>query len=98
MVPFPRGRFVCADIKDVWNFFDWLCYTIYLLAWKIGQTYLTLSRSRACTSAVCVGVGYHDDYEVFAAGQSLKFYLSLAICLQVLLTLSFRMHAARGRV
>ena len=72
-----------ADVQDIWNVADWLCYIIYFLAWQIGRVYLALSRSGVCTSAVCVGVGYDDEYKVFEAAQNLKLYLSLAICLQV---------------
>jgi hypothetical protein len=82
------GSFDLDDIlnyvKDIWNITDWACYSIYFYAWAIGREYLAIARGGGCTSAICSGVGYEDDYLAFAAVRDLKLYLSLSICLQLL--------------
>ena len=80
------GVFDISDLfsyfGDMWNIFDWLCYTIYLYAFYRGQQYIDKVRNPACGYS-CEVIGHLDEHDAMAEASSLKLYLSMTICIQV---------------
>ena len=79
-------------LGDMWNLMDWLNFIVFFLVW---YTLLVIMKLREDNdnglpcSELCSTVGYVDAWEVMGTARTVKIYLSLCVCIQLLKIIKF---------
>ena len=77
---------------DMWNLMDWLNFIMFFLVW---YTLFAIMKMRDDNDAglpcseLCRTVGYVDAWEVMGTSRTVKVYLSLCVCIQLLKIIKF---------
>jgi hypothetical protein len=67
----------------MWNLMDWTVYSLYAFVFLRSKTYVEHVRNPVC-GGICTTIGFLDDHVQVEDARSLKFFLALCVCVQLL--------------
>ena len=67
----------------MWNCMDWTVYGLYVFVFIRSKTYVEAVRNPVC-GEICTTIGFLDDHAQAMDARSVKFILSVCVCVQLL--------------